>query len=169
MRVLGIDCGGTATGFGLVAFDGARHRAVVAGTIRPPRAEPAERLQWIHSRITTLLEQHRPEWVAIEDVFYARNVRSSLRLSQIRGVAMQAAAACAVPVASYSPLEVKSAVTGYGRAAKTQVQFMVKALLALTEAPDSTDASDALAVAICHIHHHTTRERLAGRAAGVTS
>lgn len=156
VRVLGIDCGSAATGYGVIASDGHRHRALACGTIRPPRsaAGPAARLQWIHEKLTTLMSEQAPDWVAVEDAFYAKNVRSALRLSEVRGVALQAAAARAIPVASYTPLAVKAAVTGYGRADKAQVRFMVAALLAMSQQPDSLDASDALAVAICHLHTH---------------
>jgi len=155
MRVLGIDCGSEATGYGVVDSDGRRHRALEAGTIRLRKSETgtfAERLHRIHTRLTELIVSHRPDCVAIEDVFYSQNVRSALKLSHVRGVAMQAAAAQALPVAEYTPLAIKSALTGYGRAEKAQVQHMVRILLALHEAPDSFDASDALAVAICHLH-----------------
>lgn len=154
MRVLGIDCGSEATGYGLIESDGRHHAALVSGTIKLPRGTLsfAERLNRIHVKITELIVAHRPDCVAIEDVFYSQNVRSALKLSHVRGVAMQAAAAHALPVAEYTPLAVKSAVTGYGRADKIQVQHMVRVLLALSEAPNSLDASDALAVAICHLH-----------------
>lgn len=155
MRVLGIDCGGEATGYGVVETDGRQHRALEAGTIRPRRGGNdgfAERLHHIHTRLTGLMLEHRPEWVAIEDVFYAKNARSAMKLSHVRGVAMQAAAAQGLQVAEYTPLAIKSALTGYGRAEKAQVLHMVCTLLALKEAPSSLDASDALAVAICHIH-----------------
>jgi len=155
MTVLGIDCGSQATGYGLVESDGRRHRARLSGTIRLPRADKAsfaERLNTIHRGLTELLERERPDCVAIEEVFYAKNVRSALQLSHVRGVAMQAAAALNLPVFEYSPREIKSALTGYGAADKTQVQHMVRSLLLLEENPSSLDASDALAVAICHLH-----------------
>lgn len=155
MRVLGIDCGSQVTGYGLIESDGRRHHALEQGSIRLPRAadEPlALRLHRIHTRLTELIAEHRPDCVAIEDVFYAQNVRSALILSHVRGVAMQAAAACGLEVAEYTPLAIKSAITGYGRAEKQQVQHMVCVLLQLREAPDSLDASDALAVALCHLH-----------------
>ena len=155
MRVLGIDCGSEATGYGVVETDGRRHRLIECGTIRLGRNRGmglAEKLHVIHTRLSEVMVAHAPDWVAIEDVFCAQNVRSVLKLAHVRGVAMQAAAAHALPVAEYTPLAVKSAVTGYGRAEKNQVQRMVCALLALEEVPDSLDASDALGVAICHIH-----------------
>ncbi|HWG37159.1 MAG TPA: crossover junction endodeoxyribonuclease RuvC [Terriglobales bacterium] len=155
MIVVGIDCGSVATGYGVVESDWRRHRARVSGTIRLPRASQAsfaERLDRIHGALSELLERERPDCVAIEEVFYAKNVRSALQLSHVRGVAMQAAAALGLPVFEYSPRTIKSALTGYGDADKTQVLHMVRSLLCLEEDPGSLDASDALAVAICHIH-----------------
>jgi crossover junction endodeoxyribonuclease RuvC len=103
--------------------------------------------------------EHRPEWVAIEDVFYALNVKSALKLGQVRGVAMLAASSAGLEVAEYSPLSIKSAVVGYGRAEKQQVQHMVTRLLHLAEVPEPPDAADALAIAICHLHTSATLER----------
>jgi crossover junction endodeoxyribonuclease RuvC len=163
MRVLGIDCGSEATGYGVVESDGRRHRAVEAGTVRVRgRAEDgfAGRLHFIHTRLSEIMAVHQPDCVAIEDVFFAKNVRSALKLGHVRGVAMQAAAARGLTVAEYSPLSIKSALTGYGRADKTQVLHMVRALLSLTEDPNSLDASDALAVAICHLHHQSPLARV---------
>lgn len=157
MRVLGVDCGSEATGYGLIESDGRRHRPLAVGTVRSNARTPfPERLNRIHQTLTALMVEHRPDCVAIEDVFYARNVRSALKLGHVRGVVMQAAAAQGISVAEYAPLAVKSAVTGYGRAEKQQVLHMVKILLNLSDDPDSLDASDALAVAICHIHHDTS-------------
>jgi crossover junction endodeoxyribonuclease RuvC len=163
MRVLGIDCGSEATGYGVVESDGRRHRAVEAGTVRVRgRAEDgfAMRLHFIHSRLSEIMAVHQPDCVAIEDVFFAKNVRSALKLGHVRGVAMQAAAARGLAVAEYSPLSIKSALTGHGRADKHQVLHMVRALLNLSEDPNSLDASDALAVAICHLHHQSPLARV---------
>ncbi|MHB8735092.1 MAG: crossover junction endodeoxyribonuclease RuvC [Terriglobales bacterium] len=154
MRVLGVDCGSERTGFGLVESDGRTHRQLAFGVIRAPAKEAfPQRLNRIHRELTALMLEHRPECVAIEDIFFAENVRSALKLGHVRGVVMQAAAAQALPVAEYTPLAVKSALTGYGRADKSQVGHMVACLLGLAAAPTSLDASDALAVAICHLHH----------------
>jgi crossover junction endodeoxyribonuclease RuvC len=127
-------------------------------------------LSRIFTQLGEVIAEHRPEQVAIEDVFYALNVKSALKLGQVRGVAMLAAAAAGLEVAEYSPLTIKSAVVGYGRAEKQQVQHMVTRLLRLAEPPEPMDVSDALAIAICHLHTAGTwqRERaaLVRRAAG---
>ena len=109
-------------------------------------------MQQVYAELTALIALHQPEIVAIEEVFFSANAKSALKLGQVRGVAMLAAATCGLPVAEYAPLSIKSSVVGYGLAAKEQVQFMVKRLLDLDEAFDSADAADALAIAICHIH-----------------
>ena len=154
MRVLGIDCGGQATGLGMVASDGRRHVVLAYQVLR---AAPGEsfplRLHRIHAGITAIIQEHQPECVAIEDIFHAENARSALKLGHVRGVAMQAAAAQGIAVAEYTPLAVKSALTGYGRAGKEQVREMVRRLLAWDGGKIPLDASDALAVAICHLHH----------------
>jgi crossover junction endodeoxyribonuclease RuvC len=154
MVVLGVDCGSVTTGFGVIETDGRRHRALEFGAIHAAQAQAfAQRLHTIHCRLTGLMLRYRPRVVAIEDIFYAENVRSALKLGHVRGVVMQAAAALDIEVAEYSPLKVKSTVTGYGRAEKEQVRHMVRLLLNLEDRVSSLDASDALAVAICHVHH----------------
>ncbi len=157
MRVFGIDCGTEFTGYGVVEVDcEARlprlvHR--VAGTIRLNKKDKApQRLAQVYAELTGLMALHEPEVVAIEEVFFSANAKSALKLGQVRGVAMLAAAVSGLPVVEYAPLSIKSAVVGYGLAAKEQVQFMVTRLLELSVAPESPDAADALAIAICHIH-----------------
>jgi crossover junction endodeoxyribonuclease RuvC len=110
------------------------------------------RLEQVYRELTAALEQWKPDAVAIEEVFYSVNAKSALKLGQVRGVALLAAATQGLPVAEYAPLKIKSSVVGYGLAKKEQVQFMVARLLELAEPPKSEDAADALAVAICHIH-----------------
>lgn len=158
MRVLGIDCGTILTGYGVVETDAAGTlRAVTSGAIRLSKQDPMpQRLCMVHARLTELMTQHQPEVVAIEEVFHAVNSRTALLLGQVRGVALLAAANCKLEIAEYAPLTIKSAVTGHGLADKKQVQFMVMRLLELPLAPEPLDASDALAVAICHIHHAQT-------------
>jgi crossover junction endodeoxyribonuclease RuvC len=157
MRVFGIDCGTEFTGYGVVEVDcEARLPRLVhlaAGTIRLSKKDKApQRLAQVYTELTALIALHQPEVVAIEEVFFSANVKSALKLGQVRGVAMLAAATCGLPVAEYAPLSIKSSVVGYGLAAKEQVQFMVKRLLDKESAFDSADAADALAIAICHIH-----------------
>jgi len=156
VRVFGIDPGSERTGYGCVDTDGRRHRLVTCGAIaaRTEDAFPA-RLARIHKELSLLLARCKPDCVAVENVFYATNVRSALKLGHARGVAMLAAVEADCDVAEYTPAEVKRAVVGYGRAEKHQVQHMVKLLLGLDKAPSPHDASDALAVAICHAHAHS--------------
>lgn len=161
MRVLGIDCGTECTGYGVVEFDSREKLGCICfGGIRlSPREPLPRRLSTVFDRLSTLIEQHRPDRVAIEDVFYAVNVKSALKLGQVRGVAMLAASSRKIEVAEYAPLTVKSSVVGYGRAEKEQVQLMVARLLCLTEIPHPADAADALAIAICDLHTWATLSR----------
>ena len=163
MRVLGIDCGTEYTGYGVVEQSGdGRLLCHAVGAIRLHSRDPLPlRLHSIFSRLTELIQQHQPQDVAIEDVFYALNVKSALKLGQVRGVAMLAAASAGLPVAEYAPLSIKSAVVGYGRAEKSQVQQMVARLLCLPSLPQPSDAADALAIAICHLHTAATLARQA--------
>src|SRR5437868_11121592 len=153
MRVLGIDCGSRVTGYGVIDSEGSDCFFVRCGTIRSKSADSlSARLRSIHNGIVEVIRELKPEAAAFESLFYATNVQSALKLGHVRGVSMFAAAEANLPVFEYSPLEVKSAVTGYGRAEKMQVQQMVRALLKLDSLPEPYDASDALAVAICHVH-----------------
>ena len=162
MRIFGIDPGSERTGYGCIESSGSRHRLVACGTLSaPPRSTFPERLLVIHSGLKALLERHRPECVAIENIFFAKNVRSALKLGHARGIALLAASQASIPVVEYSPAEIKRSVVGYGRAEKQQVQAMMKLLLGLDAAPSPHDVADALAVAICHIHTSTSA---AGRA-----
>jgi crossover junction endodeoxyribonuclease RuvC len=161
MRVLGIDCGGEYTGYGVVEIQtSGKLCCLTCGAIKLSTREPLpRRLSRIYLELGAIISQHQPHEVAIEDVFYALNVKSALKLGQVRGVAMLAAAAAGLEVAEYSPLTIKSSVVGYGRAEKPQVQQMVTRLLALSEPPQPLDASDALAIAICHLHTAATLSR----------
>ena len=153
MRIFGIDPGSERTGYGCVETDGRRHHLVACGAIAS-RHEDAfpDRLARIHRELTALLVECRPDCVAIENLFHANNVRSALKLGHARGVAMLAAVEAGCPVVEYTPAEIKRAVVGYGRAEKQQVAQMIKLLLGLAKAPSPFDATDALAVAICHMH-----------------
>jgi crossover junction endodeoxyribonuclease RuvC len=164
MRVLGIDCGGECTGYGVVE----RHptgklSCLTCGAVKLlPRDKLHTRLFRIYMHLGAIISEHQPDEVAIEDVFYALNVKSALKLGQVRGVAMLAAAAAGLEVSEYSPLTIKSSVVGYGRAEKQQVQHMVTRLLELPVPPEPLDASDALAIAICHLHTVGTLQRQHG-------
>jgi len=167
MRVLGIDCGGEYTGYGVVEMlSGGNLYCLTCGAIKlSPREPLPRRLSRIYNELGKVIAEHQPDEVAIEDVFYALNAKSALKLGQVRGVAMLAAASAGLEVAEYSPLTIKSSVVGYGRAEKEQVQHMVTRLLNLPAAPEPFDISDALAIAICHLHTAGTlnRQRIAAR------
>ncbi|HYK88097.1 MAG TPA: crossover junction endodeoxyribonuclease RuvC [Acidobacteriota bacterium] len=153
MRILGIDPGSEATGYGLIDSDGTHHTSVLFGAIKTrPRRPFHERLLKIHTDLTAILLREKAQVMAIEEIFYAANVQSALRLGHARGVALLVAAQQGLSVCEYSPLEIKNAIVGYGRAEKSQVQGMVRFLLNLPEIPTPDDAADALAVAICHAH-----------------
>jgi len=153
VRIFGIDPGSTRTGYGCVDTDGSRHQLVTFGALAaPPRSSFPDRLLAVHEGLAGLLRDAAPDCVAIENLFYARNVKSALQLGHARGVAVLAAVQAGVPIAEYTPTAIKQAVVGYGRAEKAQVQQMVKLLLGLETAPSPHDAADALAVAICHAH-----------------
>ena len=153
MRVFGIDPGSERTGYGCVETDGRRHTLVTCGAISTAGAACfAERLGIIHRALGERLRECAPGVVAIENLFHAVNVRSALKLGHARGVAMLAAVDAGLEVVEYTPAEIKSAVVGYGRAEKAQVQQMIKLLLGLEAPPSPHDAADALAVALCHVH-----------------
>lgn len=158
MRVLGIDCGTECTGYGVVELNGNGELCcLTSGALRlSPREPLAKRLQTIFTRLSAIIERYTPDHVATEDVFYAVNVKSALKLGQVRGVAMLAASSSGLEVSEYAPLSIKSAVVGYGRAEKSQVQHMVMRLLNLPAPPEPPDVADALAVAICHLHTSAT-------------
>ena len=165
MRVLGIDCGGQYTGYGVVEMHpSGRLVTLICGAIKlSPREALPRRLARIFAELGAIIAEHRPDEVAIEDVFYALNVKSALKLGQVRGVAMLAAAAAGLEVAEYSPLTIKLAVVGYGRAEKQQVQQMVKLILGLATPPSPHDAADALAVAICDVNRAPLAQAVANR------
>lgn len=157
MRVLGIDPGSRITGYGLVEQQGSRLLHVDNGAIFTDKASDFPgRLKLIFEGISGVIAEYQPEVVAVEDIFFSTNVRSALKLGQARGAAIAAAVHSGLPVFEYTALQVKQAVVGEGRAAKEQVQRMLKALLALPEVAQA-DASDALAVAVCHLHSHALR------------
>jgi crossover junction endodeoxyribonuclease RuvC len=161
MRVLGIDCGTERTGYGLIESDGRLHTLIDAGVISTSEKDPlARRLFAIATELRGIIRQFAPEAVAVEEVFFSRNVRTALKLSHVRGVALMMAAEANLPLGEYSPLAIKTSVVGYGRAEKSQVQLMVRSLLRLAAPVESEDASDALAVAICHATRATVLEKI---------
>lgn len=161
MRVLGIDPGSYATGYGVLDQLGGRLREVASGAVRPPRDRSfLHRLSDIHEALAELLTRYRPDEVAVENPFHSRNARTALQLGQARAAALLPAVKLGVPVFEYAPREVKLAVVGYGQAEKEQVARMVAILLSLSVTPTPFDASDALAVAICHVHRQVGLRRL---------
>jgi crossover junction endodeoxyribonuclease RuvC len=162
LRVLGVDPAlAGATGYGIIEFVGSTPRLVRFGSFKlPARATLAARLYEIHSLIAQLVAEFTPDAVAVESVFTALNIRTALKLAEVRGVVLLAAAQASIPAHSYSPREVKSSVAGYGAASKQQMQQMVSSALGLTEVPEPADAADALAVALCHAHLARAHERM---------
>ena len=164
MRVMGIDPGSNCTGFGIVEEIKGNLNAVHWSSIRSTTKDTfPKRLKRIYNELTIAIEKFSPDIVAVEDLFYATNVKTVIKLGQTRGVALLAAVNNDLQVAEYSPLQIKQSVVGYGRADKNQVQNMVTTLLRLKEKPDPFDASDALAAAICHIHHDGMQQRIKQR------
>jgi len=163
LRVLGVDPAvAGATGYGVVEFVGASARMVYYGAKKlPARATFASRLREIHGLISQLVKEYAPDAVAVESVFTALNARTALKLAEVRGVVLLAAAQAQIPAHSYSPREVKANVAGYGAASKQQMQQMVSSLLGLPSCPEPADAADALAVALCHAYLSQARERMA--------
>ncbi len=161
MRVFGIDPGSLITGYGVVEAEGNRLRALAWGAVRTSSKHAlAERLKRIYDGLAEPLRTWQPDAVSVEQVFFSDNPKTALTLGHARGVALLAVAHADVQLVEYSALEIKMAVVGYGRAAKSQVQQMVKHLLNLNEAPQPADAADALAAAICHMHTNSFRRRL---------
>ncbi|HNZ64141.1 MAG TPA: crossover junction endodeoxyribonuclease RuvC [Bacillota bacterium] len=153
MVILGIDPGYAITGFGVLQYNKSHFRVLDYGVVRTGAGAPfPERLLAIQQALSDLLDRYRPDCVAIEELFFSRNTTTAIGAAQARGVAVVTAASSGLPVYEYTPIQVKLAVTGYGRAEKQQVQEMVRILLNLSEKPEPDDAADALAVAICHAH-----------------
>src|SRR5436305_8406385 len=151
MRILGIDCGTDKTGYGVIDSDGRSHRFIAAGVIRTKPSYPLEhRLVQIARELREVIVNFAPHAVSVEAVFHSVNAKSALKLAHVRGVALLLSAEAGLPVTEYSPLEVKISVVGYGRAEKHQVEMMVHSLLGIDRQFSSYDATDALAVAICH-------------------
>lgn len=157
--ILGIDPGSRSTGYGVIAADGKSTTYLASGCIRSVSPQLSERLQHIFLGMQQIIDTYKPEEIAIEQVFVHRNVNSALQLGQARGAAIVAAAQMQLPVSEYSARQIKQSVVGYGAAKKEQVQHMVRFLLKLTGIPKK-DASDALAIALCHVHSRRNIVRL---------
>lgn len=170
MVVLGIDPGLASTGYGVVARRGGRLLALDGGVIST-RAEmaPERRLAEIHAAVDALLEEHEPDAVALEELYFGQNVRTAFAVGQARGVVLLAAGQHGLPCAGYTPQQVKGAVCGSGRAQKDQVARMVQALLGLAELPRPDHAADALAVAVCHVNCAPLATALAGAREGAAA
>lgn len=155
MVILGIDPGTAITGYGLIAKQGNHLKQITFGAIRTtPETPTALRLQQISRELKLIIKQYQPDVMAVEELFFNKNVRTALVVGQARGVILLSAAEAGLDITEYTPLQVKMAVVGYGRAEKKQVQEMVRILLCLSEIPKPDDAADALAIAICHANSY---------------
>ncbi len=166
MRILGLDPGTATTGDGIIDAPGQHSpdsdlRLVAYGVIETPAGDPpAERLQAIFRRLNALIAEYQPERAAVEQLFFGRNITTAIAVGQARGVLLLALADAGIPISEYSPPKVKEAVTGYGKAEKSQIQLMVRHLLDLAETPQPDDAADALAVAITHARYVAFQEAI---------
>ena len=155
MRILGIDPGSHVTGYGVIEKEGSYLRYVIHGEVKPQKKSLLSAvLISIYQQLSAVIKETTPDAIAVENIFYGKNVRSLIKQAQVRGLVIFAGANLGIPVFEYSPLEVKQAVVGYGRAEKRQVQIMVKAILTLSSLPPA-DAADALAVAVCNANFQT--------------
>lgn len=163
MRVMGVDPGTALMGYGIVEGAGSREWAVDYGALRTAADLAAElRLQSLYRGLVDLILQHKPDLLAVEELFFGRNVTTAIHVGQARGIVLLAAADNGIPIREFTPMQVKMAVTGYGRAEKPQVQTMVRTLLALREVPRPDDVADALAVAIAALHGSNLAAKLGG-------
>ena len=155
MRIIGIDPGTGILGFGVIDVQkGGKVRLVDAGVIRTPvKEDDAVRLETIFQELSDIIMQTKPQIMSVEKLFFARNVTTAMTVSQARGVVLLCARLAGLQIFEYTPMQIKQAVTGYGKADKKQMQEMVRMILGLPYAPQPDDAADAVAVAICHAHH----------------
>ncbi len=153
MIIIGVDPGYAIVGVGVLEYKGNRFRALEYGAVTTPAGMPTvDRLKKIYDEMTLLVDKHKPDAVAIEELFFNSNRKTAINVAQARGVILVAVRNRNVPIYEYTPLQVKQSVTGYGRADKKQIQSMVRTLLNLNVIPKPDDAADALALAICHAH-----------------
>ncbi|WP_422660183.1 crossover junction endodeoxyribonuclease RuvC [Paenibacillus sp. EC2-1] len=161
MRIMGIDPGIAIVGFGFVDKVGSKVTPVQYGSIQTEAHTPdEERLKHVYDGMVQLIDKYKPEAVAFEKLFFNRNVTTAMSVSQARGVLILAAVQQGLPIAEYTPMQVKQAIVGYGKAEKKQVQEMVRMFLKLQSVPKPDDVADALAVAICHAHSYTLNSKL---------
>jgi len=164
VSVLGVDPGTAITGYGIVRFDGERLEPVAYGAITTLAGSPLPlRLQHLYRELRLLIQTYQPAQAAVEELFFARNARTALSVGHARGVILLALTDASLPTYEYTPLQVKQALTGYGRASKEQMQQMVRLLLSLESIPQPDDVADALAVAICHAHSFSSIAHLSNR------
>lgn len=153
MRVLGIDPGTVVTGYGVVDDVNSKLSHVAHGTIEARKKDSfPDKLKLIFDGLNKVIEEYKPDYIALEEAFYGKNVKSAIKIGEARGIAILCAASANIQLAEYAPTVVKRAVVGVGSAQKVQVSEMVKIVLALSEVPEKFDSSDALAIAICHCH-----------------
>ncbi|HHT9104668.1 MAG TPA: crossover junction endodeoxyribonuclease RuvC [Candidatus Wujingus californicus] len=156
MKILGIDPGTQVAGYGLIEKTGSKIRAIEYGSIKTKRNQDfSQRLKTIYLKIMDIISNHQPDQIAIEEVFYGKNIKAAIKIGEGRGIVFLCAATANIPITEYAATVIKKAIVGNGGAHKSQVQEMVKIILGLTENPEPEDASDALAIAICHSHNIT--------------
>lgn len=161
MIILAVDPGTATTGYGVISYEGNRFKVKEYGIVSTDSKTPTElRLQQIYEGLKNLIARHRPDYFVVEELFFNTNARTAIAVGQARGVCLLVAADGEIPLAEYTPLQVKQSVVGYGRADKSQVQQMVKAILNLEKIPKPDDAADALALAICHAHSYRANDLL---------
>ncbi len=161
MIIMGIDPGLALMGFGVIETDGYRFRTLDYGVIDTPAGmDEPDRLLMLWDGLNALLKMYKPEAVAVEELFFNKNVKTAVSIGQARGVILLAVKTCGIPLYEYTPLQVKQAVVGYGRAEKRQIQLMVKTILNLKDIPKPDDAADALAIAIAHSNNAAMEQRL---------
>ncbi len=162
LRVLGVDPGTAILGYGMVYYDGRDYTGVEYGAVRTPSGLPLpDRLLIIHRELTQVIEQYRPDHVAVEELFFARNARTAIAVGHARGVVLLTVAEHGIPIYEYTPMQVKQALVGYGSADKLQIQTFLKMLFGFEEVPKPDDAADAIAVAVCHCNSYRLNQ-LAG-------